>query len=135
VNRLDLPNRIPEAAPYITEEAAVFPPPYEEYWQTQNHPGQCQVCHQKIFDQWNGSMMSNAWRDPVWRAAFLLLARGVSTHGGGDPPGPPDGPARAAHNPFARPGTCVSEFDLGTRRVTVSRPGSLLDGFCSRCHM
>src|SRR5271170_6869441 len=65
----DLPNRMPEAAPYITAEAQAFPPPYEELWQTQNHPGQCPSCHQKIFDEWNGSMMSNAWRDPVWRAA------------------------------------------------------------------
>ena len=56
---LDLPNRIPEAAPYVTEEARALPPPYEEYWQTQNHPGQCQTCHQRIFDEWNGSMMSN----------------------------------------------------------------------------
>ena len=131
----DLPNRIPEAAPYVTDEAAVFPPPYEEYWQTQNHPGQCQTCHQKIFDEWNGSMMSNSWRDPVWRAAFLLLARSVSTHGECDTPEPPDGTARASHNPFARPGECASEFDTGRGKVTVSRPGSLLDGFCSRCHM
>jgi len=134
-DRADLPNRIPEAAPYVTSEAKVFPPPYEEFWQTQNHPGQCQSCHQKIFDQWNGSMMSNAWRDPVWRAAFLLLARSVSTDGECATPTPPDGTAKASHNPFARPGECASEFDLGTHKVTVSRPGSLLDGFCSRCHM
>src|SRR5947209_9797674 len=77
----DIPNRIPEGAPYIVAEAKAFPPPYEELWQTQNHPGQCQSCHQKIFDEWNGSMMSNSWRDPVWRAAFLLLSRAVSTNG------------------------------------------------------
>ncbi len=130
-----LPNRIPEAAPYVTAEAMTFPPPYEEYWQTQNHPGQCQTCHQKIFSEWNGSMMSNSWRDPVWRGAFLLVARTMSTHGECDTPAPPDGTARARHNPFAVPGTCASEFDIGTERVTVSRPGSLLDDFCSRCHM
>ena len=62
---VDLPNRIPEAAPYVTAEASVFPPPYEDYWKTQNNPGQCQTCHQKIFDEWNGSMMSNSWRDPI----------------------------------------------------------------------
>src|SRR6185503_17180591 len=123
----DLPNRIPEAAPYVLAEAQAFPPPYEELWQTQNHPGQCQTCHQKIFDQWNGSMMSNSWRDPVWRAAFLLLARGVSTHGECDTPAPPDGTPKAHHNPFAKPGECVSEFDIGTQKVTTSRPGSLLD--------
>lgn len=132
---VDLPNRMPEAAPYITAEATVLPPPYEEYWKTQNHPGQCQTCHQKIFDEWNGSMMSNSWRDPVWRGAFLLLSRVVSTHGNCDTPTPPDGTAKWNPNPFAKPGECASEFDIGTERVTLSRPGSLLDAFCSRCHM
>ncbi len=131
----ELPNRIPEAAPYLTAEALAFPPPYEEYWQTQNHPGQCQSCHARIFDEWNGSMMSNSWRDPAWRAAFLLLARASSTHGECDSPDPPDGTIKARHNPFAVPGECASEFDLGSHTVTLSRPGSLLDGFCSRCHM
>jgi len=134
-NRSDLPNRILEAAPYVTAEAQAFPPPYEEYWQKQNHPGQCQSCHQQIFDEWNGSMMSNAWRDPVWRAAFLLLARGVSTHGECDTPKPPDGTPKAKHNPFAKGTACSSEFNIGTGTYTVSRSGSLLDGFCSRCHM
>ena len=41
----------------------------------------CQTCHQKIFDEWNGSMMSNSWRDPAWRAAFLLLSRATSANG------------------------------------------------------
>ncbi|HET6284400.1 MAG TPA: Ig-like domain-containing protein [Polyangia bacterium] len=131
----DLPNRIPEAAPYVIEEAGFVPPPFEEYWQTQNHPGQCQTCHQKIFDEWNGSMMSNSWRDPIWRAAFLLLSRAVSTNGDCGTPSPPDGSEKARHNPFAKPGACASEFNIGARLVTVSRPGSLLDGFCSRCHM
>ncbi len=131
----DLPNRMPEAAPYITEEAKAFPPPYEEYWKTQNHPGQCQTCHQKIFDEWNGSMMSNSWRDPVWRGAFLLLSRGLSTNGECDTPAPPDGTEKSHHNPFAKPGECASVFDIGTEHVTLSRPGSLLDAFCSRCHM
>ena len=131
----DLPNRIPEAAPYVTEEASIVPPPYEEYWQTHNHPGQCQSCHQKIFDEWNGSMMSNSWRDPIWRAAFLLLSRAVSTNGDCGTPAPPDGSEKAHHNPFARAGACASDFNIGARTVTVSRPGSLLDGFCSRCHM
>src|SRR4051812_41909259 len=65
--KLDLPSRLPEGAPYVAAEARAFPPPYEEYWQNQNHPGQCRSCHQEIFDEWNGSMMSNSWRDPVWR--------------------------------------------------------------------
>ncbi|HET9621118.1 MAG TPA: Ig-like domain-containing protein [Kofleriaceae bacterium] len=132
---VDLPNRIPEAAPYVTEEAAAFPPPYEEYWKTQNNPGQCQTCHSKIFDEWNGSMMSNSWRDPVWRGAFLLLSRATSTNGNCDLPAPPDGTEKAKRNPFAKDGECASTFDIGTEHVTLSRPGSLLDAFCSRCHM
>src|SRR4029079_5826385 len=131
----DIPNRIPEAAPYLTSGAQVFPPPYEEYWATQNHPGECANCPRPIFDEWNGSMMSNSWRDPVWRAAFLLLARGVSTDGECATPEPPDGTRKAGHNPFSKPGECASEFDTGTGKHTVSRPGSLLDAFCSRCHM
>jgi hypothetical protein len=131
----DLPNRIPEAPPYVTEEAAAFPPPYEDHWQTHAAPGQCETCHRKIFDEWNGSMMSNAWRDPVWRAAFLLLARATSTNGECDTPTPPDGTPKAGHNPFAKSGRCASEFDIGTGTYTLSRPGSLLDAFCSRCHM
>jgi len=132
---VDLPNRMPEAAPYVTAEATVLPPPYEEYWKTQNHPGQCQTCHQKIFDEWNGSMMSNSWRDPVWRGAFLLMARTLSTNGACDTPSPPDGTAKAVHTPFAVPGECASVFDIGTQHVKLSRSGSLLDAFCSRCHM
>ncbi|MBZ5726678.1 MAG: Ig-like domain-containing protein [Acidobacteriia bacterium] len=131
----DLPNRIPEAAPYDTAEAAAFPPPFEDHWQSQDHPGQCQNCHKKIFDEWNGSMMANAWRDPVWRGAFLYSARATSANGECDTPEPPDGTPRALHNPFAKPGQCASEFDIGTGMYTVSRPGSLLDAFCSRCHM
>jgi hypothetical protein len=131
----ELPNRIPEAAPYVVAEARVFPPPYEEAWTTENHPGQCRSCHRKIFDEWNGSMMSNSWRDPVWRAAFLLLARATSTDGDCGTPDPPDGTAKAKLNPFAVPGECASTFDTGTGHATLSRPGSVLDFFCSRCHM
>jgi Big-like domain-containing protein len=131
----ELPNRIPEAAPYVTAEAAFVAPPFEEYWQSINHPGQCQNCHQKVFDEWNGSMMANAWRDPAWRAAFLLSARQISTNGNCDTPAPPDGTQKARHNPFAGVDECVSRFDLGDGHHTVSRPGSLVDGACSRCHM
>ena len=76
---LELPNRIPEAAPYVTAEAESVPPPFEDFWQQLDHPAQCQTCHARVFNEWNGSMMANAWRDPVWRAAFLLSARETST--------------------------------------------------------
>src|SRR5215510_5105691 len=133
--RKDIPNRLPEAAPYVLAEAQVLAPPYHEHWEQENSPGQCQTCHQKIFDEWNGSMMSNAWRDPVWRAAFLALARATSTNGECDTPAPPDGTAKAAHNPFASKDECSSSFDIGGEKYVTSRPGSLLDFFCSRCHM
>lgn len=131
----DIPNRLPEAAPYIYAEAkGAFAPPYHEHWEQEDSPGQCQTCHQKIFDEWNGSMMSNSWRDPGWRAAFLLLSRATSANGECDTPLPPDGTPKAPHNPFANK-DCSSTFDIGTHSYTVSRPGSLLDTFCSRCHM
>ncbi len=133
-SRQDIPNRMPEAAPYVVSEAKIFAPPYHEHWEQEDSPGQCQTCHQKIFDEWNGSMMSNSWRDPGWRAAFLLLSRAVSANGECDTPAPPDGTPKTTHNPFAN-SDCSSTFDLGTQKYTVSRPGSLLDTFCSRCHM
>ncbi len=131
----ELRNRIPEPAPYVTAEAAFAAPPFEEYWQGSNHPAQCQNCHKAIFDEWKGSMMANAWRDPAWRAAFLLQARQISTHGNCDTPAPPDGTTKARQNPFAVGGECMSRFDLGTGRQAMGHPGSLIDGFCSRCHM
>src|SRR5262249_41764679 len=89
----DIPNRLPEAAPYVLAEAQAFPPPWHEHWEAEDSPGQCQTCHQKIFDEWNGSMMSNSWRDPVWRAAFLALARATSANGECDTPAPQIGRA------------------------------------------
>jgi Big-like domain-containing protein len=130
----DLPNRIPQAAPYVAAEARVFPPPFEEAWEEVHNPGRCATCHGQIFAEWNGSMMSNAWRDPGWRAAFLLAARQTSTAGDCGVPAPPDGTPRSRLNPFATR-DCASEFDLGAGRHSTSRPGSLLDGFCAQCHM
>ncbi len=131
----ELPNRLPEAPPFVTAEAHAFSPPFEEYWQTIDNPGQCQTCHARIFAEWNGSMMSNAWRDPVWRGAFLLSARQTSTDGECEVPSPPDGTPKAHLNPFTRPGQCATVFDLGTGPYQLSQRGSLMDGFCSRCHM
>ena len=129
----ELINRIPEPAPYDTAEAQSYPPPFEEAWKTSN-PGRCGSCHSRIFEEWNGSMMANSWRDPAWRAAFLLIARQTATDGNCDVPEPPDGSRRSRLNPFALEG-CSSRFDLGDSQQTFSRSGSLVDGFCSRCHM
>src|SRR6185436_14170932 len=130
----ELDNRLPRPAPYVAAEARVFPPPYEAAWEGHANPGRCATCHPSIFAEWNGSMMSNAWRDPGWRAAFLLVARQTSTAGDCEVPPPPDGTERSRLNPFAA-GGCTSRFDTGTGTSTLSRPGSLLDPFCSQCHM
>lgn len=130
----ELPNRIPEAAPYNTREARQHPPPYEEAFAGSGSPHVCAQCHDRIFKEWNGSMMANSWRDPAWRGAFLLIARLTSTDGHCDIPDPPDGTKKSHINPFAND-DCTSTFDLGTRKYTTRDSGSLLDGFCSRCHM
>ena len=130
----ELPNRIPEAAPYNVDEAAVYPPPYEEKWATVNTPALCATCHTRIFQEWNGSMMANSWRDPGWRGAFLLLGRLTATDGNCDIPNPPDGTPKAQLNPFAN-ADCSSTFNLGTTTQTTTGSGSLLDDFCARCHM
>jgi hypothetical protein len=129
-----LPNRIPEPAPYDTSEAQAHPPPYETDWNGPNSPGVCDSCHGRIFEEWNGSMMSNSWRDPGWRGAFLLISRLTATDGNCDIPNPPDGTAKSAINPFADAG-CTSTFNIGVSSHTTSGSGSLLDDFCARCHM
>lgn len=130
----ELPNRIPEPAPYNVSEAQFYPPPFEAKWEGANNPGVCSNCHDRIWNEWNGSMMSNSWRDPAWRGAFLLIARLTATDGNCDTPTPPDGTPRALLNPFAN-ADCSSTFNLGTASHTMTGSGSLLDGFCSRCHM
>lgn len=129
-----LPNRIPEPPPYNTAETDFYPPPFESDWDGVNNPGTCDGCHDRIFMEWNGSMMSNSWRDPGWRGAFLLVSRLTARDGNCDIPNPPDGTQRALLNPFADAG-CTSTFNIGTTTHTTSGSGSLLDGFCSRCHM
>jgi hypothetical protein len=129
----ELPNHLPEAAPYNVAEAKKYPPPYDAVFSGKGNPAVCGGCHKEIFAEWNGSMMSNSWRDPGWRAAFFLIARLTATDGNCDTPAPPDGTPRSKLNPFANE-NCTSTFDIGTAHTTRGS-GSLLDGFCSRCHM
>ena len=68
-------------------------------------------------------MMANAWRDPAWRGAFLLLGRMTATNGDCAIPTPPDGTPKAHLNPFAN-ADCSSTFNLGApprRRPTRGR--------------
>lgn len=37
-------------------------------------PEICGGCHVEIYTQWNGSMHSNAWTDPIYRAALNLVS-------------------------------------------------------------
>src|SRR5260221_2373044 len=127
----ELPNRIPESAPYNTDEARAHPPPYDQYFSGSGNPRVCAQCHQRIFQEWNGSMMSNSWRDPAWRAAFFLLSRMTATDGDCDIPAPPDGTKRSRLNPFANR-DCTSTFNLGRGPFTTRGSGSLPDGFCPR---
>ena len=130
----ELPNRIPEPPPYHIDEANTYAPPFESKWTSQNGIDSCAGCHPRVFEEWNGSMKANAWRDPGWRGAFLLVARLTSTDGNCDIPDPPDGTAKATINPFANT-NCTSTFNIGTTTHTTSASGSLMDDFCARCHM
>jgi hypothetical protein len=147
-----LTNRIPEPAPYVVGETThptlgsptgVAQPPYESTWASSSTgAGGCTGCHGTLYAEWNGSMMSNAWRDPGWRGAFLLVARAKSTDGNADIPSPPDGTPTATINPFAQGNQSVYNVIPGTMTpfpgvtpATYSGSGSLMDDFCSRCHM
>lgn len=154
-----LTNRIPEPAPYVYSETLAGGgqtqnAPFENLWTTLNETGGCSGCHTGLFDQWNGSMMANAWRDPSWRGAFLLVARLTSTdgckdvkdavtaYGGKAPDGtqaydcstdPATGKVYRI-NPFANAND-TSTFNMGAATATYTGSGSLMDDFCSRCHM
>jgi cytochrome c5 len=43
-------------------------------------PDVCANCHSEIFKQWNGSMHSKAFVDPLWRAATKLFYKDVTTN-------------------------------------------------------
>jgi hypothetical protein len=44
-------------------------------------PGTCAGCHMDIYNQWKGSMMANAWRDPVFIAVYKsYLERSETDH-------------------------------------------------------
>lgn len=147
-----LTNRIPEPAAYEFSETLAGGgetqnPPFENLWTNLNDTGSCDGCHTGLYDEWNGSMMANAWRDPGWRGAFLLVARLTSTDGCNDiTPTLTDGNAKDGSigydcstadrkiNPFAN-ADGTSTFNMGASTATYSGSGSLMDDFCSRCHM
>jgi mono/diheme cytochrome c family protein len=44
-------------------------------------PEVCEGCHTEIFEQWNGSMHSKAFVDPLWRAATKLFVKEAKSTG------------------------------------------------------
>jgi len=52
----------------ISSAQAIKPSDYTQ-------PEVCAACHEEIYSQWNGSMHSNAHRDPVYQALFLIASR------------------------------------------------------------
>src|SRR5689334_18305970 len=74
-----LPEALPVSPPYLQAETRDAATPLEKHFEGRLNPGKCATCHSKVFQQWNGSMMSNAWRDPAWRGAFYLVSRLTST--------------------------------------------------------
>ena len=40
-----------------------------------DQPEVCGGCHSEIYQQWNGSMHSNAWKDPIYRAALNIASK------------------------------------------------------------
>jgi mono/diheme cytochrome c family protein len=44
-------------------------------------PDVCEGCHSEIFKQWNGSMHSKAFVDPIWRSATKLFFKDAKTAG------------------------------------------------------
>lgn len=45
------------------------------------NPDVCELCHTEIFNQWNGSMHSKAFVDPIWRAATKLFLKDATESG------------------------------------------------------
>ena len=44
-------------------------------------PDICEGCHSDIYEQWNGSMHSKAFTDPIWRAATKLFLKDAEKEG------------------------------------------------------
>ncbi|MBI4842867.1 MAG: cytochrome c554 family protein [Nitrospirae bacterium] len=90
-------------------------------------PSVCEMCHSGIFKQWNGSMHSKAFIDPLWRSAtklFFKEASGVDEN--------------------LEMKACVKcHTPLGFRSFSISSPGDDYDKlaslpaqgiFCNWCH-
>ncbi len=90
-------------------------------------PDICEGCHTEIFKQWNGSMHSKAFADPVWRAATKLFFKDAKESG-----------------EILEMKACVKcHTPLGFRSYSISSPADDYDKlaelpahgiFCNWCH-
>lgn len=86
-------------------------------------PSQCRGCHGKIFDQWNGSMHSNAFRDPIFMALWTLGAKEA-----------PPGTERLCAGCHTGIGTLAEEVKLGADGVFHASPIAEKGVQCHLCH-
>ncbi len=90
-------------------------------------PDVCESCHSEIYKQWNGSMHSKAFVDPVWRAATKLFFKDATESG-----------------EILEMKACVKcHTPLGFRSYSISSPADDYDKlaalpaqgiFCNWCH-
>jgi len=90
-------------------------------------PEVCEGCHSEIFQQWNGSMHSKAFVDPIWRSATKLFFKDAKTAG-----------------EILEMKACVKcHTPLGFRSYSISSPADDYDKladlpaqgiFCNWCH-
>lgn len=78
----------PKASPiWVLPKATA---PANMYWTVPDMPGShkaaqfnppqvCSGCHEDIYNQWKGSMMANAWTDPVFQAVYFEYVKKAKT--------------------------------------------------------
>ena len=67
----ELPNRIPEPAPYNVDEAQFYPPPYEGEWENLDNPGKCSGCHTLYAPATGGPGYWSRWMEEMAEPARL----------------------------------------------------------------
>jgi hypothetical protein len=83
-------------------------------------PETCGACHKEIYDQWKGSMHSNAWNDPIYRALMRLASKATN--------GLTDNLCLGCHTPV---GLVTGEASpTGEKMSAISRSGV----YCEFCH-
>lgn len=90
-------------------------------------PSVCEMCHSEIYAQWNGSMHSKAFVDPLWRAATKLFFKEA-----------------VGNDELMEMKACVKcHTPLGFRSYSISSPGDDYEKlaslpaqgiFCNWCH-